>query len=470
MVRRESLSFLAPAAAILFLAVVLLAPPAASQEVARLSIVDAPPGTPGIGGGLRLSSNPYKGGMGQVDLVPLYFWEGRFLFAHGTSAGLHAVRTEHFGIDLFARYRFLELDPEGDAFDEEVVEGLHKREQTADGGVAIKARGGWGEVRAAWLTDLESNHQGEEYELSYRARFERGPFIFSPYVELSRWDEDLADYYFGVDADEVREGRPEYTPGATLNWGLGLNTTFVYRERGRFFLNLGYERLGSEIADSPLVARPYTLTAFLGGAYHFGNVAGAATPDPQREHEWSWRVNYGYQAHGNIVGDIDQGDWTKSKYADTNLGGVTLSKLLIDGPRIDFYGRFALYRHFEEPYQDDFFSFNPYIMAMGKGRLPWSDTTAFRWGFGFGCSYAQSIPAEEQIKGELKDRQTAQFINYLEMTLDFPLALATKAKPLRNCYVGLTTAHRSGIFSTSDMLSNVYGGSDWLTLHLECLR
>ena len=28
----------------------------------------------------------------------------------------------------------------------------------------------------------------------------------------------------------------------------------------------------------------------------------------------------------------------------------------------------------------------------------------------------------------------------------------------------------SVIFATSDMLSNVYGGADWLTLHLECLR
>jgi hypothetical protein len=30
--------------------------------------------------------------------------------------------------------------------------------------------------------------------------------------------------------------------------------------------------------------------------------------------------------------------------------------------------------------------------------------------------------------------------------------------------------HRSGIFSNADLLDNVFGGSDWLTAHLECTR
>ena len=54
--------------------------------------------------------------------------------------------------------------------------------------------------------------------------------------------------------------------------------------------------------------------------------------------------------------------------------------------------------------------------------------------------------------------------------VDFPLSKMSKAKGLRNCWVGLTIVHRSGIFSTSDILGNVFGGSDWLTAHWECIR
>ena len=51
-----------------------------------------------------------------------------------------------------------------------------------------------------------------------------------------------------------------------------------------------------------------------------------------------------------------------------------------------------------------------------------------------------------------------------------PVSKITKAKALQNCWTGLTIVHRSGIFSTADVLGNVFGGSDWLTVHWECIR
>jgi hypothetical protein len=94
----------------------------------------------------------------------------------------------------------------------------------------------------------------------------------------------------------------------------------------------------------------------------------------------------------------------------------------------------------------------------------------FRWGFGFGMSYAEKVPIVEQRKQASKGDNTAHFLNYLEMTLDFPLRRVSKANWLQNCYAGVTVVHRSGIFGTSDLLGNVSGGSDWITAHLECTR
>ena len=224
--------------------------------------------------------------------------------------------------------------------------------------------------------------------------------------------------------------------------------------------------------DSPLVEEDGFSTAFVGGTYLFGN---ARKPeyiaDPARVGEWSWRVNYGYQADGNIVSEIDQGDFSKSEVADTNIGGLTFSKLLSAGERIDFLGRVAWFRHFEEDEGNgNFSSYAAYIMAMGKGYSGWSNEELFRWGFGFGMSYAQTVPIAEQRKQASKGDNTAHFLNYLEMTLDFPLRRVSKAKWLQNCYAGLTIVHRSGIFGTSDFLGDVSGGSDWLTAHLECMQ
>ena len=97
-----------------------------------------------------------------------------------------------------------------------------------------------------------------------------------------------------------------------------------------------------------------------------------------------------------------------------------------------------------------------------------SPREAFRFGFGFGFSYAQKVPIVEKIKQGRRDRNTNHFLNYLELTVDFPLDNLFKARMIEGCYLGLTLVHRSGIFSTSDILGSVSGGSDWITGHVEC--
>ena len=138
---------------------------------------------------------------------------------------------------------------------------------------------------------------------------------------------------------------------------------------------------------------------------------------------------------------------------------------------MDFLGRLAWFRHYEEDEGNgNFNSYNAYIMAMGKGYSGWTGEEWFRWGFGFGMSYAETVPIEEQRKQESRGENTAHFINYLEMMVDFPLRRVSRAEWLQDCYAGLTIVHRSGIFGTSDLLGDVSGGSDWITAHLECVR
>ena len=201
----------------------------------------------------------------------------------------------------------------------------------------------------------------------------------------------------------------------------------------------------------------------------FGNVFKPTAGD-DRVSEWSWRVNYGYQADGNIISEVDQGDFSKSSVVDTNIAGIALARLLTDGKRVDFYGKFAMYRHLETPHQENFNSYNAYIMAMAKGYSPWSGNEIFRWGFGFGVSYADQVPMAEQLKQEAKGGTTSRFLNYLELQVDFPLRRISKAKWLQNCYAGMTVVHRSGIFGTVDMFDNVSGGADWITASLDCVR
>ena len=441
-----------------------------TQEVAEIPIVRAPVGTAALGGGVRVSTNPYFADVSDddtdLDLVPLYLYRGKRLFARGTSGGVHLFQNDAFELNAIARYRFQGLDPN----DTGAAALLEERDQTLDAGVEIGIRQRWGEVKLDWVTDTLNNHEGEEVRFSYRYRFNVGPWSFSPFISWVWQDEDLTNYYFGVTEEEASEEFPAYLPGESQWVSFGLNTVWQLTERTVFFGNVVFGGVESEVRDSPLVDEDGFASGFVGGSYSFGNVR---KPDyimeEDRFDEWSWRVNYGYQAEGNIVGEIDHGDFSSADKADTDIAGITLSKLLSDGKRVDFLGRFALFRHFEsDEGNGEFSSYAAYISAMGTGYSPWSKEEIFRWSLGFGMSYAESVPIVEQRKQAAKDDNTAHFLNYLELTLDTPLRRLSKASWLQGCYAGLTVVHRSGIFGTSDFLGDVSGGSDWITAHLEC--
>ena len=445
---------------------------ASAQEVADIPFFSSSPGASALGGGLRFGQSPYLATDNederQLDLIPLYLYEGKYFFARGTSGGLHMFRKDTFEFNLLARYRFQKLDPDSNIY----YEGLEKRNQTLDAGLELGIRQKWGEVKVDWVTDTLGNHDGQEVRVAYRYRFDAGPWSLSPYVSWTWQDANLTNYYFGVSEAEARPDRPAYQPGESQWLGFGLNTAWHISDRIVLFGNIGFGGSDSGVTNSPLVEEQGFSSAFVGGTYLFGN---ARKPEyimnEDRYGEWSWRVNYGYQADGNIVSEIDQGDFSKSSVADTNIGGLTLSKLLSEGNRIDFLGRVAVFRHFESGEGNgNFQSYAAYVSAMGKGYSSWSNEEWFRWSFGFGMSYAETVPIAEQRKQAEKGGNTSHFLNYLEMTLDFPLRRTSKASWLQNCYAGLSVVHRSGIFGTSDFLGDVSGGADWITAHLECTR
>lgn len=448
--------------------VFLFLPPAIlnAQPLAQIPIIDAPLYTPGLGGGLVIADNVYRGDQTYQTLVPLYLYEGKYLFAHGTSIGAHLFRDDTFSLDILGRYRFNKLDPKDDPY----FDGLRTRRQTVEGGLSGSVRGGWGELKLTGVTELLNRYDGEEIDLTYRYRIDWGNWMISPFISVAWQDDGLTGYYYGITAEEAREGRPAYSPGDAINLGFGVNASYQLSDHVFVYGNFGFKALDSTVLDSPLVEDNTGSAGFVGAAYLFGAAKESKLVSSPRSGEWSWRVNYGYTADENIFPALMAGWIEPSSVVDTRLAGLTLGKLLQSGPRVDFYGKFALFRHLEQDLQDDFWSYAAYIMAMGKGYVPWTDEPVFRWGFGFGVSYADKIPVVEQRKQAARERNTSNLLNYLEFQVDFPIENYLKSKFTHNCYAGMTVVHRSGIFGTSDILGDVSGGSDWVTVHLECLR
>ena len=463
---------LRPAIFLAALSALFLSSATRGHEVVKIPSFNAPTGTAALGTGMRTEQSLYfenqNDDLRTNDMIPLFMYEGKYLFVHGPAGGVHFFKNDAFEFNFYTEYRFQKLDPDRN----EYYEGLTDRDQTVDAGLQIVTRRNWGDIDVSWVNDMLDRHNGQEVQLSYRYNFQNGPWSFSPYVSWSWQDADLGNYYFGVSESEAAADRPAYQPGESQWISVGLNTSWQATERLELVGNIGVTGAGSEVTDSPLVAKSEAYALFVGGTYVFGN---ALEPDyimdNERRGEWSWRVNYGYDAHGNIVGQIDQGNFDGSKLARTNVAGITLGKLLTEGKRADYIGRIAVFRHLENNEGNGSFnSYAAYIMARGKGYSPWTKEEIFRFGFGFGMSYADKVPIVEQRKQKIRSDNTSRFLAYLEMSVDVPLRRISRANWLQRCYAGASIVHRSGMFGSSDLLGDVSGGSDWITLHLECTR
>lgn len=439
-----------------------------AQEVFRTPFEEVPSGTPAIGGAGLVRPRTYIGeGDGySSDLVPLYLYEGERVFSHGTEFGVHVLDSDRISMDVVGRYRFSQLRPA-----ELGLEGIEPRDQTLEAGVSLSFGGAWGRLSGAWLADTLGHHDGQTAEISYGFPMHFRRLSVTPWLSYEWQSAELASYYFQVTAAESEaSGLPAYRPGSAGNVGVGVNTAYRVTDNVLLFANLGHFRLDSAIADSPLSYRGTENTLYGGLAVSFGRIEGYGDKTHDAAGLWTWRINAGYCAEGTIIGEISEGDLRQSDEAQTPIAGFTLSRLIRPGPRVDVYGRMSIYRQFEDNLQDDFFSYAAYVTAIGKGYLGWSEREAFRFGFGFGVSYAAKVPVIEQIKQTRSDKNTNHLLTYLEMLVDTPLANFTRAESVKNCYIGATVVHRSGIFGYSSMLGNVAGGSNWITASLECKR
>jgi len=462
-----------PVALILTLLATTTVAPAARSDwlLTQTPFHNQEPGSVGIGYAPRFGQSPYIGldNIGSAysdynyDLVPLYLYEGDYLFAHGTEWGVHLFKPRKtFNVDVIARYRFDRLQVESSPdFD-----GMEDRKQTVDGGLAASLQGGWGQLHLSAVTDLLDRHEGQEYDITYIFPWQRGKWTFAPSAGFFYQSGNLTDYYYGVRPEEATAERPAYSPGSAYNWRAGLNVSYHWLENWHLFANLSYEWLDQNIKESPIVERNELFAAYFGVSWSLGNAKHVETRTEDTK-LWSWRVNVGYTVD-DTFSQVLLGNFKQHDVVDTYSAGFTLGRLLKDGRRGDVWARFSINRRLENDFQEDFNEYVAYVMAIGSGYAPWTNRELFRFGFGLGVSYAEKIPAVEQYKQAGRGEQTSRWLNYMEAMVDVPFRTLFGKRGTEDCYLGLSLIHRSGIFGRADVFNSTQGGSEVLNGHIEC--
>jgi outer membrane protein len=218
----------------------------------------------GLGVGGIAQDLGYKGQGSQGLVVPIIYVESGRFFLMGPRAGWRLVEGD-LSLTAVANYRFDGYE----SGDSRALDGMDDRDGSLDAGLEAVYRADFGELTLTAVTDTLDRHSGQEVSLRYGYPFSFGSGSISPFLQASWLSEDLVDYYYGVRLEEARADRPAYRPDSDTNITVGLSGNWFFKRRHLVFLNAGYQWLGSELEDSPIIGSGHGASAILGWVYTF---------------------------------------------------------------------------------------------------------------------------------------------------------------------------------------------------------
>jgi outer membrane protein len=417
----------------------------------------------GWGFAARFEHSPYRGGGVRADLMPLYLYEGEYIYLHSYRAGLKFRPGPDRRVNVFLSHRF-------ESFPVDRVPAslaaMPVRVPGTDFGLSYEERFDWGKVFGEYLRDASHVSGGAEWRLGYSAELRRGGLKLAPYVMLSARDARLNNYYYGVVASEIAADRPAYQPGAGVNGTVGLNARYALTDTWHFFAGLSATLWSGGVRRSPIVEDRPQLAAFGGLAYEF-----VPTPDKDGRDRipLTFKVLHGKSTPCNLLPLMELRCRSVRTDDDTRIDSFEVGWPFIENPRgwpvtIAWYG--GLLRHEERGLQPDFWQANLYLKAFYWG-FPWKERVRTRIGFGGGLSYAHRVPFVEARDQAMRGRNTSKLLQYADPTIDVSVGDLFGARELRETYFGFGASHRSGVFGMAQLFDNVNGGSNYIYTYVE---
>ncbi len=241
---------------VLFLSI-LLAGHASAEEDFKL-----------LGGGVVVSTSPYRDVHNDVQVVPIAVWDYKNFYIKGIEAGYHFYSKGDLQLSVFGAPRFMGYH----SSDSEALQGMDNRKASADVGLGLKYAIPFDKevsVNASVTTDAGSRSDGEQAELSVSRDFESKYFRLTPTVGVNFESSKMVAYYYGVRPSEAVTGRPEYEPGYAVNYFGNVVLDFGISKNWIVVTMAGVDFLGSAIMKSPIVDRDEIFTGFVGLARRF---------------------------------------------------------------------------------------------------------------------------------------------------------------------------------------------------------
>lgn len=219
----------------------------------------------GLGLAVGVEKQPYRGIDNETKALPLVTYENKWVSIFGPGIDVKLPSAGPVSFRLRARYSMDGYE----AGDSPYLAGMDERKDGIWLGGAAVWRNDFANLSAELLGDASGNSKGTKFRLMLDRRFQAGSFDITPRLAATRLDDKYVSYYYGVNAAEVRAGRPFYQGGSAVNLEAGVRVGYAIAPKQTIFLDLSTTQLGSSIKDSPLVERSSQTGVRVGYLYRF---------------------------------------------------------------------------------------------------------------------------------------------------------------------------------------------------------
>jgi outer membrane protein len=216
-----------------------------------------------LGMGVITSTSPYRGVGIKTFAIPIMSWDYKSFYVKGVEVGYRFFENETLTLSIIGAPRFMGYSSD----DSTDLNGMADRRMSVDVGLKAGFKLPLGEnvvLGVKVLTDAASRHDGQDAEISVSKLFRSEYFRFTPSVGARYQSSRMVDYYYGVEANEVRAGRPEYEPGQAMNYFGKVLFSFGVSRNWIVVTMASVEFLGSDIKKSPIVDEDHLLTGVVG--------------------------------------------------------------------------------------------------------------------------------------------------------------------------------------------------------------
>ena len=214
--------------------------------------------------------SPFIGDQKQSSISPMINYSGeRFSYDGGK---LEFVLSSGQGGEMYVAGQLRERQyySANKAFeDNPQTTGMEDRESAFELGLGWQGSTTWGQWIIEGLSDATGTHQGFEISATYSYPQRIGRWLVEPAIGLQYQSAELVDYYHGVRASEVQDGRPAYSGDQAVNQFASLMAGYTVSARLLAIGGIEQIALDSGITDSPIVSQQHLRKVYLGLIYTF---------------------------------------------------------------------------------------------------------------------------------------------------------------------------------------------------------